>query len=230
MSISKSVDFQGNKKQSYAAQVEQSSSQPSDSSGLFVPVPGVQGPPGVPGIQGLQGPAGPKGEPGEPGKPGKDGKLLYAPGWGNYSNKNTINFQLGANKGDDGWVDFFVDGSGKDTNELYLPNKISLYNPETRRINFKHLDLGSQVRVTYNFTLETYGNNTEIWARSFFPDSQKEITSFVANLKYQYTYELTTTHMFYIDSEIDRSSGVVPQLRSDLDAMAQINSIYISVF
>jgi hypothetical protein len=128
-------------------------------------------------------------------------------------------------------VDVFVDALGKGTNEKYLPkDNISLYNPETRRVNLKHLDIGSQLRITYTFDLATYGNNTEVWARSYFPDTGKAVTSFVANLKYQYDYELSTTHLLYLDDSVDKSSGIVPQLRADLDSMAVLKSIYISTF
>jgi len=231
MSLSRSTDFPGSRKTNYADQVQQSQEIGSIDSSLYIPVQGPQGPAGPRGLDGQPGPQGPIGLQGERGPAGKDGKSLFADGWANYDNRNPINFSLGATRGDDGWVDVYVDSLGKGTNEKYLPkDNISLYNPETRRINLKHLDIGSQLRITYTFDLSTYGNNTEVWARSYFPDTGKAVTSFVANLKYQYDYELSTTHLLYLDDSVDKSSGIVPQLRADLDSMAVLKSIYISTF
>ena len=231
MALSRSTDFPGSRKTNYADQVQQSQEVGSIDSSLYIPVQGPQGPAGPRGLDGQTGPQGPAGPQGERGPAGKDGKSLFADGWANYDNRNLINFSLGATRGDDGWVDVYVDALGRRTNEKYLPKDgISLYNPETRRVNLKHLEIGSQLRITYNFDLSTYGNNTEVWARSYFPDTGKSITSFVANLKYQYDYELSTTHLLYLDDTVDKSSGIVPQLRADLDSMAVLKSIYISTF
>ena len=66
--------------------------------------------------------------------------------------------------------------------------------------------------------------------RSNFITSKEYVSSFVATLKYQYTYELNTTHHLFLDKDINKVSGIVPQIRTDMDATCKIKSIYISVF
>lgn len=245
MSVSKNMDFPSSKKSSYAAQVEQNQTSVSlDGLSTLIPIPGPQGPigpagpagkDGQNGKDGNQGPAGERGPRGERGHPGKDAETILPVygqknGWAKYDNLNKENFRLGADRGTDGWVDFYVDGEGPKTNELYLPeNGVSLYNTSTRRLNFKNLKLGSRVQVTYNFDITTFGNNTEVWVRSCLPKNEDSYVNFVASLKYQYTYELSTTHTFTVDNEKDKQSGALPQLRSDLESIATIQSIYISV-
>lgn len=236
MAVSKSMNFPG--ESSYAKQVKQSQETGSVTSISYIPIPGPQGPPGSPGKDGPAGGKGPRGEtgpqglPGPQGPEGKSSTPVYGQkiGWANYDNSNPIRIKLGVDSGDDGWVSFYVDGLGNSTIEDFLPeNNTSLYNPETRRVNFKHLNIGTQIQIVYNFQITTFSNNTEVWARSYFPDSGDEVISFVASLKYQYVYDLSTTHNFYIDKELNKVSGIVPQLRTDMDAMAKIKSIYISV-
>ena len=48
-------------------------------------------------------------------------------------------------------------------------------------------------------------------------------------LKYQYTYEMSVTQAVFIENESDKTSGAVPQLRTDMDALARLKSIHISV-
>lgn len=238
---SKSMDFPSNKKSGYASQVQQSQINSVEPSTSFVPVPGPagpqgpQGPAGPAGKNGEKGPKGDKGDKGEKGTPGKDGKS-YMPiydqkaGWAIYGNLNQKELNLGATRGEDGWVSFFVDCMGSDTNERNLPDGgISLYNKEARKVNFRHLNIGAQVQITYVFEITTMYSNTEIWCRSQFTDSDKSIVTFVAAPKYQYSYDLSTTHHFTIDEAI-KKDGIVPQLRTDMDSMAKIKSIYISVF
>ena len=52
MSVSKSMDFPGSKKSSYAAQVAQSTGVTIEPSVGYIPVPGPQGPTGNPGPKG----------------------------------------------------------------------------------------------------------------------------------------------------------------------------------
>lgn len=119
---------------------------------------------------------------------------------------------------------------GDDTNEKYLPaDSVALYNPVSRRINLKHLKIGSQISITYNFEITTFNANTEIWARSLFINSGLLNTSFVANLKYDYTYDFSVTHAMALSLEIDKIGGIVPQLRSDHTATAIIKSIFVSI-
>jgi hypothetical protein len=229
MAFSHSSEFP---KSDYASTVKQSQE---SSSPTFFAVPGPQGergPQGPKGDTGPKGDAGPKGEKGNPGKDGKSYETVYGqnPGWAYYENRQTNTVPVGASRGKDGWVDVFIkDYLNK--NESYLPiGSVSLYNLETRRFNFKGLKLGSQVKIVYNFSINTFNSNTEVWLRTLFPESKKESTTFVAALKYQYEYDLSTTHNFTIDSEVDKVSGATIQIRSDMEAAVKLKSVYISVY
>lgn len=241
MAISKNMDFPTSNK-AYSSKVDQLQS---SQQLTFLPVPGPigetgkQGPQGIQGIQGEQGPKGSKGDPGKNGINGKDGQdgKSYFPiyeqnaGWANYKNKSDKQFKLGADEGDDGWVSMFIDPKDQESIEDYLPeNSVSLYNANNRRINLKGLKLGSQIQISYSFEVTTFSANTEIWARSLFVNSENSVSSFVANLKYDYTYELSVTHNMFLTSETDRINGIVPQLRSDNIAIAKVKFFYISVF
>jgi hypothetical protein len=228
------MDFPVKNKITYASKVEGSKSV-SDNS-LFIPVPGPKGDPGPPGKNGIDGKDGKDGKPGpkgERGAPGKDGKPYETasgqyPGWASYQDleKSTVN--LGANKGSDGWVSLFI-SKNNISEERYLPKGgVSLYNPETRTINLKGLNLGSQIQITYEFVITTIHSNTEVWMRSYFKNSGYEVTSFVANLKYQHEYLLSETHNIFLSGESDRKSGIIPQIRTDMDAFANLKSIHIS--
>mgnify|MGYP000108690957 CR=1 FL=1 len=243
MAISKSVDFPyPNNKKKYSARVEAESSATSTDNLTYLPVPGPQGLPGSPGKNGQRGekgdvgPKGDKGEKGDAGKPGKDGKSYFPvyqqnAGWAVYENLSDKSFKLGATQGEDGWVKLSVDADGKRTNEKFLPEgAVSLYNKNTKKLNLKGLKIGSQVQVVYNLEMTTFSSNTEIWSRSLMSSEESSIVSFEGTLKYQYDYDLAITHNFFIDNDSDRSFGVVPQFRTDLDAIARLKSIYISVF
>lgn len=239
MAISKNMDFP-KKKTGYAEKVaQQSVSVPEAESTNFLPVPGAQGPMGPKGDRGPKGDPGQKGPKGDSGAPGKDGKdaedfapvYKQKPGWAKYVNASPDDIKLGASQGEDGWVNFYIDElSQKSSTEKFLPeNATSLYGTSIRKINLRELQVGSQIRVSYNFEITTFSNNTEIWARSYFKQTGKEVVSFVANLKYQHTYDITVTQDIYIENEKDRGTGLVPQLRSDMDAYANLKSIVISV-
>jgi hypothetical protein len=232
------MDFPLNKKTNYA-KLAQQVRQP-ESSVSYIPVPGPTGPKGDPGSTGIRGEKGERGEKGDPGpkgdsgKNGKDGQT-YLPvyeqdvGWGKYINIKQTQIKLGAERGEDGWVSVYVD-SEKNALEKFLPRgAVSLYNNSARKINLRGLSVGSQVTVTYNFILETLSNNTELWVRTYFPNSEGAVTTFAGTLKYQYEYEMSITQKFYIENEYIRSGGAVPQLRTDLDAMVAMRSIEISV-
>ena len=123
MAVSKSMDFPGAKKSSYAAQVEQSQTSPyQDNSLSFVPVPGPEGPPGPAGKNGAQGPEGKMGPQGPAGPTGKDGKSSISasgqqPGWASYTNTINKPIKLGISEGDDGWVTLILDTKDKSQNE-----------------------------------------------------------------------------------------------------------------
>lgn len=231
------MSFPVNEKTAYATKVLESQITSDLPSQNYFAIPGPQGemgPPGRNGIPGIQGPPGPKGEKGNPGKPGKDGKSSITasgqdPGWASYSDSAPSTIKLGVTRGTDGWVSLYI-GKNQISENRYLPEGGSaLYNPETKRVNLKGLKLGSQVEVTYHFTVETFYSNTEIWFRSFLPGSQSETTSFVGLLKYQHSYDLSVTHNIFLGKESDKISGIIPQIRTDFDGSAKLKTIYISV-
>lgn len=242
--MSKNMDFPSSKKSSYSQIAQQNL--PTEQLTSYIPVPGPQGPQGDPGAQGPRGlkgdkgdkgEQGPKGDPGKDGRNGKDGKdgKSYLPvynqdaGWARYVDPNPSQVPLGATRGVDGWVAFTI-SPGYGTNEKFLPREsVSLYNSNSKKINLKHLELGSQIEVTYNFKVETFSNNTELWARTFFPGTENTSTTLVGVLKYQYEYDISITHKVYLDNEIDRANGFVPQLRADMDSVAKLTSIEVSV-
>jgi hypothetical protein len=235
MATSSNVNFPSS---GYASKVKASQQLEEPS---FIPLPGPQGPEGPRGPKGDRGlpgesVKGDKGEPGSPGKDGKDGKdgvshsPVYGqnPGWAKYVCGNPKQIPIGSTKGDDGWVSFSIDPTIKI--EEYLPKgSASLYSKDVKKINLKGLSLGAQLLIVYEFEITTLNNNTELWARSLFPAGSIVSTTFEASLKYQHTYDISITHQVTIDNELDRSKGIVPQLMSDLDALASLKSIYISV-
>lgn len=240
MAASKSMDFPGAKKSGYAEQVEQSQASPYQENTLsFLPVPGPQGSPGPAGrdgkdgLVGPQGPEGQKGEKGQTGQTGQDGKSSLSSsgqqaGWASYSSDAEVSFRLGATRGVDGWVTLFISDGEK--NELFLPKEcVSLWNPHSRMLNFKGLEVGSQVFVTYNFELTTFTPNTEVWMRTFFPSQEKEISQLIGSFKYQHVYSLSITQQVFIENKKMWGNGAVPQIRTDFDSSAILNSIYVSV-
>lgn len=238
--MSTSMDFPGKSKKysdnvNNSYQLEQSVS--------FIAVPGPQGEQGPKGDKGDSGPEGKQGPQGEPGKPGKDGKngrdgiageSSLSPsgqrtGWALYTNKDQKDITLGATKGNDGWVSFSFDCRGKN-NELYLPeDNVSLYNSQSQKINLKALKVGSIVTVRYDIILTTFTNNTEVWFRTYIPESDFWPTTFAGNLKYQFSYDMSLEHTFFIENDMVRNYGGLPQILTDNDASMVAKSIYISV-
>ena len=242
MAASKSMDFPGAKKSSYAAQVEQSQASPYQENSLsFLPVPGPQGPQGPPGRdgkdgkEGPQGPEGQKGPKGEKGSSGQNGLSSLSSsgqqaGWASYTNTIDKPTKLGVSQGNDGWVTLLLDTKDQSQNEKYLPEGCtSLWNSHQRALNFHGIKEGSQVFVTYNFELTTYTANTEVWLRTYFASNDQEFVQFVGSLKYQNTYSLSTTQQIFIENQSMWGNGAVPQLRTDFDASVIFNSVYVSV-
>lgn len=240
MAVSKSMNFPTSKKLNYAAQVEQSS-QSTVETNSYIPVPGPQGPQGPQGARGPQGEPGergPKGDKGDPGKDGKDGKdgssSLSASGqqsgWAGYVNSVPKEFKVGASRGEDGWVNVFIEAKDNNVIHTYLPKEsVAFWNSVSKRLNFKGIKKGAQVFVTYNFILETLQTNTEVWVRTYFPNINHEITNYAASLKYQYSYPLSVTQTFFIEDEDIWSSAAIPQIRTDYDGIVTMQSIYVSV-
>ena len=206
----------------------------------YVAVPGVQGERGEKGLQGDRGPegaVGPKGEDGKPGKDGKDGKngeSMLSPsgqkiGWARYSNLNQKNIILGATRGDDGWVSLGVDGKGEN-NEQFLPqNNVSLYNPETQKINLKGLKVGSIITIRYDISLSTFANNTEVWFKTSIPSTDIAPITFSGNLKYQFEYDLSLQHTLFLENDKMRTLGAISQILTDNDAAMKIKALYVYV-
>lgn len=241
MAVSKSMDFPGAKKSSYAEQVEQSQAYPTQDNVLsFLPVPGPvgpQGPSGRDGRDGQIGPEGPAGSPGpagQTGKPGKDGLSSLSSsgqqsGWASYHNKVEKPFKLGISEGDDGWVTTFILSDGL-SNETYLPKDCTpLWNDHARAFSFRGLKEGAQVFITYSFELTTYSSNTEVWIRTYSPNSDLDVSQFIGAIKYQHTYPITVTQHFFIENQKIWGNGAVPQIRTDYDASVIFKSIYVSV-
>jgi hypothetical protein len=242
MAASKSMDFPGAKKTSYAAQVEQSQSTPYQENTLsFLPVPGPQGPQGPPGKDGKDGspgPAGPEGQKGQKGEKGPSGQNGLSSlsssgqqaGWASYTNTIDKPTKLGISQGDDGWVTLILDTKDKNQNEFYLPKGCtSLWNSHQRALNFHGIKEGSQVFITYNFELTTNTSNTEVWLRTYFASNNQEFVQLVGSFKYQGTYDLSTTQQIFIENSTMWGNGAVPQIRTDFDASVIFNSVYVSV-
>lgn len=242
MAVSKSMDFPGAKKSSYAAQVEQSQASPTVDNALsFLPVPGPVGPQGPAGrdgrngeqgLQGAQGEPGPKGDRGPAGVNGQSSlsSAGQQAGWASYTNTIDKPTKLGISQGDDGWVTLLLDTKDKNQNEKYLPEGCtSLWNSHQRALNFHGIKEGSQVSVTYNFELTTYSSNTEVWLRTYFATNDQEFVQFVGSLKYQNTYNLSVTQKIFIENHAMWGNGAVPQIRTDFDASVIFNSVYVSV-
>jgi hypothetical protein len=241
MAVSKSMDFPGSKKSSYAAQVEQSQSSTYQENTLsFLPVPGPvgpQGPSGKDGKDGKEGPQGPQGEKGLKGDRGPSGQNGISSlsssgqqsGWASYPNKTETLFKLGISEGDDGWVTVFLLSDGL-SNEKYLPSGCtSLWSDHSRSFNFKGLKEGAQVFITYSFELTTYSTNTEAWIRTYSPNSDLDISQFIGSMKYQHTYPITVTQQVFIENQKIWGNGAVPQIRTDYNASVILKSIYVSV-
>jgi hypothetical protein len=242
MAASKSMDFPGAKKSSYAAQVEQTQASPYQENTLsFLPVPGPQGPPGPAGrdgkdgLPGPQGPEGQKGQKGEKGPNGQNGLSSLSSsgqqaGWGSYTNSINKPTKLGISEGDDGWVTLILDTKDKTQNETYLPKGCtSLWNSHQRALNFHGIKEGSQVFITYNFEITTYTSNTEVWLRTYFASKDKEFVQLIGSFKYQGAYVLSATQQIFIEDKSMWGNGAVPQIRTDFDASVIFNSVYVSV-
>ena len=237
--MAKSMDFPKKKKYSETVQEEKSVE--------YISVPGMQGQKGDIGPQGPQGerglkgdkgdpgkrgPEGPKGERGEPGKgsEGYDSASGQYPGWAYYKNKNENKIKVGPQRGDDGWVSIFLDIDKKESIEEYLPNKsVSFINQVAKKINFKAFQYGAIVNIRYDLEIETYNNNTELWIRTFSIDEENSVTGYLANLKYQYSYDLSFYQTIFIKNMAIKGFGGIPQVRSDNEGTVILKGIYISV-
>jgi hypothetical protein len=236
--MAKSMDFPGKPKK-YSDNINQPYQLEQQISYVAVPGPqGERGPKGDTGPIGPEGKQGPKGDAGKAGKDGKDGKpgeSILSPsgqrtGWALYSNLNKKQITLGATKGNDGWVRFNIDCEGPETNEKYLPeNNVALFNPTTQKINLRGLKIGSIITIRYDIILTTFSNNTEVWFRTLIPDCEKHPTTFAGNLKYQFDYEMSIEHSFFLENEKMQNAGAFPEILTDNDSMMVAKSMYVFV-
>jgi hypothetical protein len=190
---------------------------------------GIQGPKGDKGDKGHEGPQGQRGEPGKGGE-GYDSVSGQYPGWAYYSNKNLSEVRLGPERGDDGWVSISFMKDEETSNEIYMPKGANtLWNDESKNFNFKALKIGAKVDVRYDFTITTYMNNTEVWARLFVPDYSNSPIGYVSTLKYQYSYDMSYNQTIYLDAQRIRTLGGAIQFRADNESNIVLNGIYIAV-
>jgi hypothetical protein len=238
--MAKSMDFPSKKKK-YSEIIE---SYPITE---YISVPGMQGekgevgPVGPAGLTGPQGPKGDKGDPGKQGPQGERGQPGRAgdgydspsgqyPGWAYYANKSTQTYRLGPERGDDGWVGFFLDIDESKTIESYLPNKsVSLLNKTANNINLKTLKVGAKVDIRYDFSLETYASNTEVWIRTLLKEEDASPIGYVGLLKYQYSYDISYYQTIFINSDKIKNYGGQPQIRTDNESSFILKGIYVSV-
>jgi hypothetical protein len=233
------------KKKNYLDAVKSSTPQELDKQ--YIAVPGIQGEPGEKGPKGDkgekgdtgpqgpkgdQGKVGPQGERGEPGKgaEGYDSPSGQYPGWTYYKNGSEKITILGPQRGDDGWVYLNFYPNLESSNKNYImKNSNELWLSDTGMFNFKGLKLGAKVDIRYDFTITTESNYTELWIRTFNEKYHNSPTSYVANLKYQYSYDMSFSQTVYIDDQRIKGYGARPQARTDSESSLFLKGIYISV-
>jgi hypothetical protein len=242
--MAKSMDFpSAAKKKKYSDNLESLQQEPHPET-MYIGVPGpqgergIQGPKGERGLDGIQGIQGLKGDKGDPGKDGKDGKngiSILSPsmqniGWGFYSALSPKQIRCGADKGNDGWVNLILDGIGSNTNEKYLPKEsLSLWNPNTQKIHFRSVNLGSIITIRYNLEIVTFSNNTEAWIRTYSERSTDNPSTYIGCLKYQYAYDLSVCQSIFLEGKVMQSDGGIPQVRTDNDSVVSLKSVHIAI-
>jgi len=243
MAISKNMDAP---KAKYADAI-QSTKNTNSPNTEYVAVPGVQGekgevgpagPPGpqgekgergIQGKEGREGPRGPKGDPGKGGGQGYDSPSGQYPGWAYYENKNKKAIFLGPDRGDDGWVNIFMDDDLDNNILKFLPEgSVSLWNSVTQRINFKQLKVGARVDIRYDIALTTDTNSTEAWIRTYIPKVESP-TGYIGMLKYKYPYEMSVNQTLYVDLSKIRSEGAIIQARADSESTILLKGMYIAI-
>jgi hypothetical protein len=230
------------KKKNYLDAVKSSS--PQELEKQYIAVPGIQGEPGLtgpkgdkgdagpPGPKGDQGKPGPQGERGEPGRGGEgyDSPSGQYPGWAYYQNGSNKTTLLGPQRGDDGWVSINFYPNLESSNQDYImKNSNELWLSDINMFNFKGLKLGAKVDIRYDFTITTESNYTELWLRTFNEKYSNSPTSYVANLKYQYSYDMSFFQTIYMDDQRIKGYGARPQARTDSESSIWLKGIYISV-
>jgi hypothetical protein len=233
------------KKKNYLDAVKSTAPQELDKQYIAVPglqgETGLQGPKGDKGDKGDTGPQGPKGDQGKPGpqgergEPGKGGEGYDSPsgqypGWAHYINGSDKLTILGPQRGDDGWVSLnFYPDLELSNQDYIMKNSNELWLADMNMFNFKALKLGAKVDIRYDFTITTESNYTELWFRTFNEKYNNSPISYVANLKYQYSYDMSFFQTLYIDDQRIKGYGARPQARTDSESNLWLKGIYISV-
>jgi hypothetical protein len=244
MAISRSMGFPIQEKEKISI-VEQETPQLQ-----FLPVPGPQGSPGPQGAMGPQGTTGPKGDKGDKGDSGADGKdgkngkngingkngESYVPvykqqaGWASYEDKSSRIFSVEPTRGENGWHDIYIDKKDILKNHSFLPlNCNTLYNEQARSFTFRSLEIGSTIRITYNFSLETFVNNTELWFATVYPEIDKSVLTMVGSFKYQGIFDLTVDQTIHIENKEMWFNFCRPYAKSDFLTNLILKKIYVSV-
>lgn len=235
------------KRKGYSQAIQESDLQQPPDLREYIPVPGLtgergeKGPKGDQGEKGDAGPQGPKGDTGKAGpqgprgEPGKSvGSNDVGPGqylgWAHYKNKKDLATRLGPEKGNDGWVfpkfELDVDGSNS---EHMLDEHNSLVLLDSNMISFRSLKIGAKVDIRYDFDITTYSNYTELWVRLFSEKYENLPTSYVANFKYQYSYDMSFFQTLYVDTSKVKTSVIRPEFRADTESSLVLKGMYISV-
>lgn len=213
----------------------------------YIAVPGVQGEKGDTGTKGdkgdqgdtgpagSQGPVGKPGPQGDRGAPGKgaegyDSVSGQYPGWAYYKNTEGSFTNLGPEKGNDGWVFPKFNLNKEESNEEYMSQgSASSFLADNNMLSFKSLKIGAKIDIRYDFTIITESNYTELWLRLFSEKYSNLPTSYVANLKYQYSYDMSFFQTVYIDNNRLRSSVIRPEFRADAESSFFLKGLYVSV-
>ena len=125
---------------------------------------------------------------------------------------------------------FFLDLDESKTIQTYLPNKsVSLLNITANNINLKTLKVGAKVDIRYDFSLETYIPNTEVWIRTLLRDEDVSPIGYIGLLKYQYSYDISYSQTIFINSDKIKNYGGQPQIRTDNESSFILKGIYVSV-
>lgn len=241
MAISRSMGFPIQEKQKINA-VDQETPQLQ-----FLPVPGPQGSPGPQGAMGPQGAQGPKGDKGDKGDAGADGKngknglngkngesyfpvYKQLPGWASYEDTSSKIFSIEPTRGENGWHDLYITKDSILKNHSFLPaNCNTLYNEQSRALTFRSLEIGSTVRISYNFSLETFINNTELWFATVYPEINKSVLTMVGSFKYQGIFDLTVDQTLHIEDKAMWFNFCRPYAKSDFLTNLTLKKIYVSV-
>jgi len=190
---------------------------------------GDTGPQGPKGDTGKDGPQGARGEPGK-GAEGYDSVSGQYPGWVYYKNSLDKITNLGPEKGNDGWVFPKFELDKNMSNETYMPKgSNSLILQDSNMLSFKSLKIGAKVDIRYDFDINTYSNYTELWLRLFNEKCQNLPASYVANFKYQYSYEMSFFQTLYIDSTRIKNAVIRPEFRADTESSMVLKGMYLSV-